>query len=213
MVDNPDGRNPAYRHLSPRLSQLLYCVTVLEQQQKLATRENLASMMQVSANNVSFLLNQLRSSSENYLQTFPSQGGLNELANIRRKPGRSKNNYYLNVEQTITVAETARLALDALSLSRETGTLSVVKLMNHMTSRYGLSRTFVRERLDFCLNSGYLILLKNQPVIVPHPSGRIMAEAGYLELLAHACKPKPKPDGKPKAKSDGKRRRKPRRKK
>ena len=210
MVEKPDGigRSPTFRHLSPRLSQLLFSLAVLEKQKKLATRESLASMMRVTPNNISFLLSQLRSSSEIYLQAFPSQGDLAELAQTSRKPGRLKSNYLLNVEQTITVAETARIALDALSLSRETGSLSTAKLLNHMNTRYGLSRAFVQERLEFCLNNWYLALFKNQGAILPHPSQRIMAELGYLELLADGCKPAAKPRAKPRGRSRKKARRK-----
>src|SRR6266404_5909089 len=87
-----------YRQLSPRLSQLLYCLAVIERKKERATRQKLALMMDVSLSNISYLVNQLKKQPVLYLKSHPDEGELGELASTTRRPGRLPEAYYLNIE-------------------------------------------------------------------------------------------------------------------
>jgi len=175
--------SPHYCRLSPRLSQLLYRIATLEQKKERATRKKLAAMMNTSPNNISNLINQLKSAE--YVNSYPDEGDLPELTRTDRHPGRLPAVYYLDVDRVISLPETARLALEALRLSRETGRLTRQRLISHIVQSYGLRKSFVKERLDFALSAEYLRESSGNVILL---GDRTMKEIGYLKLLASGCK-------------------------
>jgi hypothetical protein len=175
-----------FRHLSPRLAQLLNCLAVLEKKKDIATRKKLASMMRISPSNISYLVNRLKAYPVLYLKAYTDEGDLVELAKTTRNPGRLPTAYYLDVDRVISLAETARLVIEALDLSRKVGNLNRSELARHVVNQYGLAKVFVRERLAYCLKNGYLDCTDGKIITI---TDRTMAELGYLTLLAEGCKP------------------------
>lgn len=179
-----------YSHLAPRVSQLLYCLAKLEHQRELVTREKLANMLGITLENVSNLITQLKSARPNCLYSHPQtvEESFEQVTAQQREPGRPVTVYHLDVRQIITLPKTARIALDAFELSREPDVLTKTKFINRMVDRYAFSKAFITERLEFCLNNFYLTIMADTKVLYPAPSGRIINEQNYLNLLAADCK-------------------------
>jgi hypothetical protein len=183
MVSESGNENDrGFIRLSPRQSQLLYWLTVLERNREPATRKNLAKLMDTSVSNVSFLAAGLTAA--NYVRAYPHEGGIAALVQTERRPGRLPVAYYLQIQRVISLPETARMALEGFRLSRGAGTWTRRKLISHMVERYGLLKNYAEERLDFCLSTGYLATEGKKL----SAGERIMAEIGYLKLLARGCR-------------------------